>query len=159
METKGKILWRDVGIFSILFEKGIFLILFLISSSFLLFKLNNIEFFFVSLLAVLFLVIFITSLNKNYSFIFSNGLLAGNIVSGKLEKIINFKPKNKFISWKDISEIKIIKKPVKFSFVVGYPFFLIVTDKNREIYECLLNNPKSFVQALKKINKSRLLKK
>jgi hypothetical protein len=151
-------IWRDTHYFRIF--------LLICSYIFLLFYLKAVIKYFSndvkqSLLLILIMCIpilfIINILRTRLTYITSEGIRIGNAPEDTYERIKL--PKTIFLSWKEIDKITIINRVVKHNFRQVLRPFLIVKSKKGKRYECFIAQPRSFLEALKKLNKFNLVSK
>lgn len=159
MKKNSNIIWEDskqkpgfldfflMAIIVVIFLMGIFFVEFL-----------SVEFFGLLFIAFVFFLTFVSAFRIKYIVIEKEGIWTGNNTHGQmLLKLLWLNQKNTFISWNKIDKIKISEKLVSFSHTGGNAPFILVKTKSGEKYECLIANPKGFINSFNLLRKQNLL--
>ena len=153
----GEIVWKDKK------TNEIILILIILLS----FIILSLAFFFINsfleriIFAIIWFVIGLyalcVQLPRRLSKLFIYGILMGNINRARWHKL--GLRKEYFINWAQVRHIELINYEVKVPRGSWERTFIVVKTKTNKKYECVVYDPKGFVNALKKLNKYRLLSK
>ncbi len=155
-----KIIWRDVHWFRVI----IFIAWILISCVYVRWILQDLTFskIYNTVLMIVFglfwIYIFLGLFLPSATFITRKGIRIGNIPND-VYSTIRIKQKPTLIEWNKIKEIRVIRKEVRHNFILVLRNFLVVVTSDRKKYQTFLANHEGFKEALKKLNKSHLLKK
>jgi len=109
------------------------------------------------LLIIFALLLFITLLTRKFSYISNYGIRMGNITFNN-KKL--FGKKTISFQWDKIEKIKITGK-MEFTYITYFPFdYLILKPRGeKRNYDCRINDPKRFIEVIKKLGKDNLLDK
>lgn len=155
MEKINKIIWKDNKSFEL--SRTIFIIILFVCSSFLIF-LPGIEFKIIGFI-YLFIIIFMIYLllKRRLTFIEKEGIVIGNLPYNK-RAFYDSSQYPELIYWNLLKSI-LIKGKVHSSRLSMLMDYLYLIKKDGKTYECIIYDPKGFIQALKKLKKDYLLDK
>ena len=156
-EKEDKIVWKDVSEREILISIFLFIIILLMLFITYIVKDFLSKFFFGIFLILLFSYSLIR-FKRKLSFITEKRIFLGNIT---FRRFASFESNQTdiLLSWDNIHKINIIKKAKSGPFGGLIFSYLLIFTKNSKRYEFLVYDTNGFKEALKKLNKSHLLKK
>ncbi|MEK6818299.1 MAG: hypothetical protein AABY10_00015 [Nanoarchaeota archaeon] len=156
-KDKGEVVWRDnriidnvltiISIVGILFGGYILLIM---ATTYI----EKIESILIILVCI---IVTYSQIIRKLSFICTEGIFIGN-ASLKEWNSLNL-IKRIFLKWKDVRYLKLENHEVKVSKGSWCKTFIVITTKRNKKYQCVVYDPKGFIQALKKLKKYHLLSK
>jgi len=152
---KGDMIWKDKKTNEVIITSVILISLIIFIMAFLIIGSLIEKLIFAVVFGIIGLYALYVQLLRKLTILYTSGILLGNINLDKWHR--TGLRKRFFLEWKDINYIKLRDREVKVPRGSWARTFIIIKVKDNKRYDCVIYNPKEFVEALKKINKYNLL--